>query len=95
MNSKINDAITKAVASVNKSSESFCKMSEAAKLARESAKPMLVTTVIKRPFTFLLTFPDGRTEEKTVQTESESAAVLLLPDKAEVGEYEAVLLPSP
>lgn len=57
--------------------------------------PKLVTNVLKRPYTFLLTFPDGRTEEKTVQAESESAAVLLLPDKAEVGEYEYAILPSP
>lgn len=54
--------------------------------------PKLITNVIKRPYTFLLTFPDGRTEEKTVQAESESAAVLLLPDKAEVGEYDFTLV---
>lgn len=54
--------------------------------------PKLVTNVIKRPYTFLLAFPDGRTEKKTVQAESESAAVLLLPDKAEVGEYECHLI---
>lgn len=54
--------------------------------------PKLVTNVIKHPYTFLLTFPDGRTEEKTVQAESESAAVLLLPDKAEIGEYECHLI---
>lgn len=47
----------------------------------------LVTAVVKRPYTFLLSYNDGRTEWVTVQAESESAAALLLPDKAEVGEY--------
>lgn len=49
--------------------------------------PKLVTNVTKHKYTFLLTYSDGTTEWRTVQAESEAAAVLLLPDKAEAGEY--------
>ena len=54
--------------------------------------PKLRTNVVKKPWTFLLTFADGRTEEVTVESESYHNAVYALPRSADVGKYKYTLL---
>lgn len=41
--------------------------------------PKLVKAVVKRPYRFLVTFKDGRTEEVTVEAESYHSAIMGLP----------------
>ena len=48
----------------------------------------LIKNVVKKPFRFLLTFADGRTEEVTVEAESYNSAIFALPRFAEVGRYK-------
>lgn len=48
----------------------------------------LRTNVIKKKWTFALTFTDGRMEEVEVEAESYSAAILSLPRFADVGRYK-------
>ena len=48
-------------------------------MAYANKKGKLVTNVIKRRYTLLVTFSDGHQEEMTVEAESLSAAGLLLP----------------
>lgn len=50
--------------------------------------PKLVTNTVKKPFTFILTFSDGRTDEVTVMADSYHSAVYGLPRFAEVGRYK-------
>lgn len=52
----------------------------------------LITNVVKKPWRFLLHFPDGRTEDLTVEASSFSAAVLALPRFADVGKYKYTLV---
>ena len=54
--------------------------------------PKLMQNVVKKPWHFLLHFADGRTEEKTVEASSFSAAVLALPRFADVGKYRYTLV---
>ena len=58
----------------------------------EKLMPKLVTNVVKRPYTFALTFADGRTETVTVEAESPDAAVLRLPQPIVSGEYKWKLI---
>lgn len=48
----------------------------------------LIKNVVKKPFRFLLTFLDGRTEEVTVEAESYHNAIYALPRFSEVGKYK-------
>lgn len=49
----------------------------------------LVTNTIKKPFTFVLHFKDGKPDETvTITADSFNAAVLGLPRFADVGKYK-------
>ena len=48
----------------------------------------LVKNVVQKPWTFILHFKDGRTEEVTVHAETYNTAILSLPRFADVGRYK-------
>ena len=50
--------------------------------------PKLVTNTVKKPFYFILTFTDGRTDEVTIMADSYHSAVFGLPKFSEVGRYK-------
>ncbi len=55
-------------------------------------KGKLVKNIVKKPFRFILTFEDGRTEKMEIEAESFSAAVLSLPRFSAVGTYKYQLV---
>ena len=53
-------------------------------------KSKLITNVVKKPFTFRVTFKSGSVDYQTIEAESESAALLILQSICEYEKAELI-----